>query len=50
MQQGIGSNGVISLDALEFLEDHVFENWSRASVVVAGKGSYAGAYHWQLLT
>lgn len=50
MQQALAATTVVDLDSLEFLKDHVFANWSRASVVVAGKGSYAGAYHWQLLT
>jgi hypothetical protein len=29
--------------------DHVFENWSRASHLVSGIGSYSGMYHWQRL-
>ncbi len=50
MQQALADAGAIDLDSLVFVSDHVFENWSRASVVVSGKGTYAGAYHWQLLS
>ncbi len=49
MQQALAGDDVIDLESLVFVKDHMFENWSRASVVVAGKGSYSGAYHWQLL-
>ena len=50
MQQALAATDVVSLESLEFLEDHVFENWSQASIVISGKGTYAGAYHWQLLS
>jgi hypothetical protein len=48
-QHELESAGVIDLGNLVFLKDHVFENWTRASKVISGKGTYAGAYHWQLI-
>ena len=34
---------------MKFTTDHVFDNWSRAVIVVSGKGQYSGGYHWQRL-
>ena len=48
-QQELALEEVIDLSSLVFLKNHVFENWTRASKVVSGKGTYAGAYHWQRL-
>jgi hypothetical protein len=48
-QQELADQGVIDMSQLAFLKNHTFENWSRASYVVSGKGSYAGGYHWQLI-
>ncbi len=46
-QQKLAEEGVLDLTQLVFLKDYTFDNWSRATYVVSGKGTYSGGYHWQ---
>ena len=39
-------DGVLDESGMTFSQDHVFDNWSVASRIVSGKGTYSGAYHW----
>lgn len=41
--------GVLDAETMTFAEDHVFENWAFAVMVVGGKAQYSGGYHWQRL-
>jgi hypothetical protein len=49
MQESLVGEGVLDPETATFARDHVFDNWSRAARAVSGMGSYAGAYHWQLI-
>ena len=46
-QDRLVSDGVLDQAGMTFSRDHVFDNWSLASRIVSGKGTYSGAYHWQ---
>jgi hypothetical protein len=43
-------DGALDESGMTFSRDHLFDNWSVASRIVSGKGTYSGAYHWQRLT
>lgn len=49
-QEELKQNGVLSMESVTFPADHVFDHWTAATRIVSGKPSYAGAYHWQLLS
>jgi hypothetical protein len=49
-QEELTRAGVLDAASMTFPADHVFDNWSMATRIISGKPTYAGAYHWQLLT
>jgi hypothetical protein len=48
-QQELVAAGVLDPEGMRFTKDHVFDNWGRAVVIVAGKPNYSGGRNWQAL-
>jgi hypothetical protein len=48
-QAALVEEGVFDQETSTLTRDHVFNNWTRASHLVSGIGSYAGSWHWQRL-
>ncbi len=46
-QDELIQEGVLDPDSMTFARDHVFDNWTHAAAVVAGKAQYSGPYNWQ---
>ena len=49
-QDELVTAGVLDESHMAFTRDHTFDNWSVATRIVSGKGSYSGAYNWQRLS
>jgi hypothetical protein len=49
-QDELVAAGVLDVDTMMFVRDHVFDNWTLATRVISGKAQYSGAYHWQLVS
>lgn len=48
-QDELIARGVLDPESKTFAKDHVFDNWTQAITLVAGKGQYSGGRNWQPL-